>query len=62
MSDLYKPEDMPDILRKAHEINDQIIERIYIGRVFKNDTERMEKLFDHYSKIKSKFNLNERVS
>ena len=28
-----------------------MLERIYIGRRFKNDTERLEKLFDMYTKM-----------
>jgi hypothetical protein len=28
-----------------------VIERIYIGRRFKNDTERLEKLFEMYTKM-----------
>jgi len=28
-----------------------VLERIYIGRRFKNDTERLEKLFDLYSRM-----------
>ena len=35
IADLYNPENM----------------RIYIGRRFKNDTERLEKLFDLYTKM-----------
>jgi hypothetical protein len=42
------------LVRQAHERNDEIIERIYIGRRFKNDTERLEKLFEMYSKMTSK--------
>jgi len=42
---------MPDNLRHAHERNDEVLERIYIGRRFKNDTERMEKLFELYTKM-----------
>ena len=38
-------------LRAAHERNDEVLERIYIGRRFKNDTERLEKLFDLYTKM-----------
>ena len=30
---------------------DETLERIYIGRRFKNDTERLEKLFDLYTKM-----------
>jgi len=28
-----------------------VLERIYIGRRFRNDTERLEKLFDLYTKM-----------
>lgn len=54
IADLYKPEEMPDNLRHAHERNDEVLERIYIGRRFKNDTERLEKLFDLYTKMTTK--------
>ena len=51
IADLYDPETMPADLRAAHERNDEVLERIYIGRRFKNDTERLEKLFDLYTKM-----------
>ena len=51
IADLYDPEHMPADLREAHERNDEVLERIYIGRRFKNDTERLEKLFDLYTKM-----------
>jgi hypothetical protein len=51
IADLYDSENMPDNLRCAHERNDEILERIYIGRRFKNDTERLEKLFELYTKM-----------
>ena len=51
IADLYKPDAMPQNLRDAHEANDEVLERIYIGRRFKNDTERLEKLFDMYTKM-----------
>jgi hypothetical protein len=51
IADLYDAENMPDDLRHAHERNDEVLERIYIGRRFKNDTERLEKLFDLYTKM-----------
>ena len=51
IADLYDPENMPADLRGAHERNDEVLERIYIGRRFKNDTERLEKLFDLYTKM-----------
>ena len=55
IADLYEVKDgqskMPDDLREAHERNDEVLERIYIGRRFKNDTERLEKLFELYTKM-----------
>ncbi len=51
IADLYDPDTMPDNLRHAHERNDEVLERIYIGRRFKNDTERLEKLFELYTKM-----------
>jgi hypothetical protein len=51
IADLYEPENMPENLRIAHNSNDEVIERIYIGRRFKNDTERLEKLFELYTKM-----------
>lgn len=51
IADLYDPEKMPENLRLAHEQNDEVLERIFIGRRFKNDTERLEKLFDLYTKM-----------
>jgi hypothetical protein len=51
IADLYDPDAMPDDLRAAHERNDEVLERIYIGRRFKNDTERLEKLFELYTKM-----------
>ncbi|HCF9563594.1 class I SAM-dependent DNA methyltransferase [Pseudomonas aeruginosa] len=51
IAELYDPEKMPDNLRAAHERNDEVLERIYIGRRFKNDTERLEKLFELYTKM-----------
>ncbi len=54
IADLYNPDTMPDNLRAAHERNDEVLERIYIGRRFKNDTERLEKLFELYTKMTEK--------
>ena len=54
IADLYDPEKMPENLRAAHDRNDETLERIYIGRRFKNDTERLEKLFEMYTKMTSK--------
>ncbi|WP_417263929.1 class I SAM-dependent DNA methyltransferase [Celeribacter sp.] len=54
IADLYKPDAMPENLRAAHERNDEVLERIYIGRRFRNDTERLEKLFEMYTKMTTK--------
>ncbi len=51
IADLYDPEAMPDDLRRAHDENDEVLERIYIGRRFRNDTERLERLFDLYTRM-----------
>jgi hypothetical protein len=51
IADLYDPDNMPDNLRHAHQRNDEVLERIFIGRRFKNDTERLEKLFELYTKM-----------
>ena len=54
IADLYDPEKMPEGLRAAHDHNDEVLERIYIGRRFRNDTERLEKLFEMYTKMTTK--------
>jgi hypothetical protein len=54
IAELYDPEKMPDNLRAAHDRNDETLERIYIGRRFKNDTERLEKLFELYTEMTAK--------
>jgi hypothetical protein len=37
----------------SHDRNDEVLERVYIGRRFKNDTERLEKLFELHTKMTS---------
>jgi hypothetical protein len=57
IADLYDPDALdtkyPD-LRAAHQRNDDLLERIYLGRPFKNDTERLEKLFELYTQMTAK--------
>jgi len=64
IADLYEVKDgvsrMPENLRHAHDRNDEVLERIYIGRCFKNDTERLEKLFNLYIEMTS--NIKKKVS
>ena len=49
ISELYDPEKMPADLIEAHARNDEIIERIFSGRLMKNDTDRLEVLFNRYA-------------
>jgi hypothetical protein len=51
IADLYDPNEMPADLREAHERNDEVLERIYVGRRFRNDTERLERLFELYTRM-----------
>jgi len=51
IAELY--DNMPEDLRQAHEWNDEVVERIFIGRKFKNDSERLEKLFEMYARLTS---------
>lgn len=50
---LYDPATMPQSLLDAHLALDDTLERIYIGRTFKNDTERLEHLFKLYTGMSS---------
>jgi hypothetical protein len=52
VAELYEPERLSSEfirLQESHQRNDEIVERIYIGRRFRNDTERLEKLFEIYA-------------
>ncbi|MBF2098370.1 MAG: class I SAM-dependent DNA methyltransferase [Gloeomargaritaceae cyanobacterium C42_A2020_066] len=54
IADMYDPDRMDSeftLVREAHNRNDEVLERIYIGRRFRNDTERLEKLFEMYTKM-----------
>jgi hypothetical protein len=51
LANLYAPDAMPENLCHAHEMNDETLECIYIGRRFRNDTERLEKLFNLYTQM-----------
>ena len=50
IADPYDPKDAKENPRPAHDNNDEVFERIYIGRRLKN-TERLEKLFELYAKM-----------
>lgn len=49
IAELYDPEKMPNDLRAVHKANDDLLESMYIGRPFRNDTERLEHLFKLYA-------------
>lgn len=49
IAQLYDPDKMPEDLREVHRRNDELLESMYIGRPFRNDTERLEKLFKLYA-------------
>ena len=51
LADLYSPRGLPRDLQAAHDANDEVVERLYIGRRFKNDSERLEHLLGLYSKM-----------
>ena len=57
IAELYDPEKMPANLRAAHDRNDETLERIYLGRRFKNDTERLETLFHLYTQMTAQQNI-----
>lgn len=48
LAELYNPEKMPDGLLSAHRETDVVLESIYYGRPFNNDTDRLEFLFKRY--------------
>lgn len=49
IAQLYDPTKMPEDLQQAHKDNDDLLESMYIGRPFRNDTERLETLFKLYA-------------
>ena len=53
LAQLYDPDAMPPTLLDSHRTLDETLEKIYIGRPFKNDTERLEHLFDLYAEMTS---------
>ena len=51
---LYNPETMPENLLQAHQENDEYIETCIYGKKFKDDTQRLERLFEMYAAMKEK--------
>ncbi|MCC6686731.1 MAG: hypothetical protein IT205_07060 [Fimbriimonadaceae bacterium] len=61
IAEMYDPEFISDELAAAHERNDEVLERAYIGRRFRNDTERLEKLFELYIEMSRKPAMSKRA-
>lgn len=57
VSELYDPKRMPDGLLRAHKEADELVESIYIGRVFESDRERLEHLFKRYKLLLARENV-----
>ncbi len=55
---LYDSATMPADLLYAHQALDDTLERIYIGRPFRKDTERLEHLFKRYAAMIKKVDLS----
>lgn len=51
IADLFATGRLPGNLRAGHGRNDELLERVYIGRGFRNDTERLEKVLEPYTKM-----------
>lgn len=51
MAELYDPDKMPDGLKEAHRLLDELIERCYRSTPFRSDEERLSYLFNLYEKI-----------
>lgn len=51
IADLYAEGQMPADLMAAHGRNDEVVERIFVGRRCKNDSERLEQLFATYARM-----------
>ena len=50
LADLYDPDFMPQALRKAHQKLDRAVDRLYRGKRFVSERERVEHLFTLYEK------------
>ena len=51
MAELYDPDKMPDGLREAHKLLDELIEQCYRATPFRSDEERLSYLFRLYEKM-----------
>ncbi len=51
LADMYDPDKMPDDLRKAHEDNDILVDKLYRPTPFQNDEARLATLFKLYEEM-----------
>ena len=51
LADLYDPDLMPPVLRKAHQALDRAVDRLYRTKPFESERERVEHLFGLYEKM-----------
>lgn len=51
LAELYDPEKMPDDLRHAHMQNDLLVDSLYKTTRFRNDEERLSRLFEMYEQM-----------
>lgn len=51
LAEMYDPGKMPADLRKAHDMNDILVDKLYRSIAFPNDEERLKVLFDLYNKM-----------
>ena len=53
LADLYDPDLMPPNLRKAHQVLDRAVDRLYRPRRFASERERVEHLFMRYEQLRA---------
>ncbi|TGD42285.1 class I SAM-dependent DNA methyltransferase [Pseudotabrizicola sediminis] len=51
LEDLYDPDAMPVVLRKAHQALDKAVDKLYRKEVFRFERERVEHLFELFEKV-----------
>jgi len=54
IADLYTPDALPETLRAAHDRNDEVLERLYLGSRLRHAPAPPEKLFEMYTKMTTK--------
>ena len=52
LADLYDPDTMPTLLRRAHHALDRAVDRLYRRAPFKSEHDRLQHLFERYQAMK----------